>query len=384
MSYTPLTLGFQDAVDGPASRLEASARFPDGRELPLWFQSGDCELTPTGNALFCAGYLPAMRLAEGLRIENPVCPHLREGAGAVADLFTCWHPGAFHRVELSMETAPPRSRSYQGGAAAFFTGGLDSCHTLLKHREEIDTLLYVHGFDLRLENQALRREVSAHLRSAAREFGKRLIEVETNLMELPNQAGLHWGYLAHGAALATVAHLLEHELERIYIPASSHLHRLIPFGSHPLLDPLWSSAGLRFFHDGCEASRFAKAEQVARSPESLRILRVCWENRGNQYNCGECEKCIRTMMHLEALDALERCPTFPHRFSRALFDTVDLSREAVRLFYEQTLDDLRARNLAPAIQEMLRERLDPPPSPAPPGRAGRMVKRVSGMFWKRG
>ena len=31
-----------------------------------------------------------------------------------------------------------------------------------------------------------------------------------------------------------------------------------PLGSHPLLDPLWSSEDVELVHDGCEATRLDK------------------------------------------------------------------------------------------------------------------------------
>ena len=36
------------------------------------------------------------------------------------------------------------------GVACFFSGGLDSFHTHLKHREEVTHIIFVYGFDIAL------------------------------------------------------------------------------------------------------------------------------------------------------------------------------------------------------------------------------------------
>jgi hypothetical protein len=41
-------------------------------------------------------------------------------------------------------------------------------------------------------------------------------------------------------------------------------------------------------------------------------LRICFANPDGAYNCGRCEKCLRTMISLRIAGALERCKTLPH------------------------------------------------------------------------
>ena len=67
---------------------------------------------------------------------------------------------------------------------------------------------------------------------------------------------------------------------------------------------------LEIVHDGCEADRPQKMAVVARSSTALEHLRVC-NKQSAGYNCGHCEKCLRTMVNLRLVDALGRCPTLP-------------------------------------------------------------------------
>ena len=49
-------------------------------------------------------------------------------------------------------------------------------------------------------------------------------------------------------------------------------------------------------HDGAEARRCDKLRRLAESAPALKGLRVCWQDAG--FNCGRCEKCLRTMIAL--------------------------------------------------------------------------------------
>jgi CubicO group peptidase (beta-lactamase class C family) len=63
--------------------------------------------------------------------------------------------------------------------------------------------------------------------------------------------------------LAAIGHLLAPAFERIYIAASVNYRDLFPWGTHPLLDPLWSSELLEFVHHGCAARRIEKLRFIA-------------------------------------------------------------------------------------------------------------------------
>ena len=64
-------------------------------------------------------------------------------------------------------------------------------------------------------------------------------------------------------------------------------------------------------HDASDVTRSEKIASISRNPIAMRTLRVCWENRNGAYNCGQCEKCLRTLVALRLAGALDRCSTFP-------------------------------------------------------------------------
>jgi len=69
-----------------------------------------------------------------------------------------------------------------------------------------------------------------------------------------------------------------------------------PLGSHRLTDPLMSSNRFLIVHDGAEFERDEKVRLLAGWPQAMADLRVCWEGKQRDRNCGRCYKCIRTKL----------------------------------------------------------------------------------------
>src|SRR5262249_56429735 len=97
------------------------------------------------------------------------------------------HAGAIRRPGLRPVTlnAPSDDAQARGeGIGCFFSGGVDSFYTLLERREDITDIVVVHGFDVRLEDEPLRRGLSEAATDVAPALGKRLIELETDARRL--------------------------------------------------------------------------------------------------------------------------------------------------------------------------------------------------------
>ena len=240
--------------------------------------------------------------------------------------------------------------------ATFFSGGVDSFYTLLKHREEITDIVFVHGLDIPLENTRLRKQTVEAIKKVAIAFNIRLLEVETDLKPQIVPYG-EWGRFTHGIALASVALSLQNDISTIYIPSSHEYAHLFPLGTHPMLDHLWSTEKLRFIHDGAEATRLDKIRLVSKSDIALDHLRVCWKNPGGAYNCGICEKCLRTMISLYVFDKLDASATFevPLDFKRVA--RMKLKGENKRRFAIESLTQLQKEQKAVELQKALKTAL---------------------------
>jgi hypothetical protein len=184
-----------------------------------------------------------------------------------------------------------------------------------------------------------------------------VIHVKTNLKPFLNTF-VNWGLTGHGAAIATIGHMLAPAFECLYIASSVYYGDLFPWGTHPLLDRLWNSEALEFVHDGCEARRVEKIEFIAGFDAALNHLRVChWGlgldfEREGAFNCGRCDKCIRTMVSLEAAGKLSQCTSFDRPLDSASVGALRVKPEILAFFYEN-LEALRRRGLRPDLQRAL-------------------------------
>lgn len=254
-----------------------------------------------------------MVLGEELRVDAPVSARLLRGTRAAMRLYEAWW--SVRPVAVRPLSGAPAARLPAPGVGLFFTAGVDSWYSLLKdlaatgrepgHRPVTD--LVFANFD-QAEGSAYDRLLD-RLRGVARETGKRLLVVETNVRRL-TEGTVGWNEY-HGAALASVALALEEILGTCLIAATEDHDHLRPWGSHPLLDPLWSTERIQLVHDGCESARVEKAaDRLSASPLALGTLSVCWRTHPDR-NCGGCDKCLGTMIALEMAGALSRCATLP-------------------------------------------------------------------------
>ena len=280
----------------------------EGRRHDIYFRAPERALAGGADAFLAVALLPAMRVGAPLHIDGAVSRRILEHMPTFQGLMANWFHD-FHEIAIQAGIAAPPPQAQPAGVACFFSGGIDSFYTVLKHQAEITHLVFVHGFDILLGNDVLRSKISLALRQAASELGKPLLEVETNVRSLFD-AYADWEYHVHGTALASVALALS-GFKKVYIASGHSYIRLVPMGSHPLITPLWSSEQMDLVHDGCEANRWEKFDRIAGQETVQRWLRVCWRNSEGSYNCGVCNKCLLVRALIRAGGMEERFSTFP-------------------------------------------------------------------------
>jgi hypothetical protein len=346
-----------DGVRADEQSIEAVIRV--GAALYRVFFAGPAVGAGAGADPFVAiALLPALLLGAELRVEGPVAPETLEAANRVQELYVRWFP----RLRPIRVEAPPRpSGPRANGVLSLFSGGVDSFYSALEGRGRLTHLLFVHGFDVPLEAEALRERVAASLRTAAAELGLPLIEMETNARAFMDPY-VPWDF-GHGAAIAAAAMVLSRAIGEVVIPSSGEIlisrqrTRLL-WGSHPELDPLWTTTEQRFVHHAADTGRQAKMRLLATSETAMRYLRVCWRNPGGAYNCGRCEKCVRTMAGLRILNAGDRCRGFTSALDPAAVRRVAISEPDIVFWRELEEAAIVAedRPLASAIRTALRYR----------------------------
>ncbi|MEO8478229.1 MAG: hypothetical protein ABI542_01255 [Gemmatimonadota bacterium] len=264
----------------------------------VWFRvPEDRALDFRGDALAVAGLLPAMLRGTALEVdaEAPICPILLGNLHALQHVFQLWGPAfglVLKVIPIRVATSPaPPGREI----GAFFSGGVDGTHTLLEAPEPPEVAAMVRGVDFQLDNPVY-DESLARNRAWLAPRGIALIPMSSNLRWVARSHGLGWGAY-FGAGLAAFAHV--YGFRKTWIAGGHSWKHLLVEGSHPCTDHLWSSETRTIQHHGRDSLRWEKLERIAKEPGALEILRVCWQDNG--FNCGKCEKCLRTMVTLRLL-----------------------------------------------------------------------------------
>ncbi|HQR06347.1 MAG TPA: hypothetical protein PLN21_05970 [Gemmatales bacterium] len=332
----------------------------DQQRYSIWYEVSQGPIADGVDTFLAACVVPAMKLGYAVKCPAPVSARLLEGITYIQSIMHGWYP-ELQQVPILAEAKTP-SVERATGAASFFSCGVDAFYTMLKHRPSITHGVLIHGFDFPVSHAMTRQTVTRMAHHAAGQLDLPLIEVATNVREFADRY-TDFRLQYHGSMLGSVALLLSPQLSTIYVPSTHAFADQKPLGSHPDLDHRWSSEQIDLVHDGCEAYRVEKVAKVAQSDAALSVLRVCWhtiKKQGEAYNCGRCEKCLRTMMDLRAAGALQRCPTFNRPLTLRKLKLLDMRQAAYRAYYESTLAQLQQTGLDPrlaaAIEEALSER----------------------------
>jgi len=315
--------------------------------------------------------IPAMHFGEKrIKIEADICPYLKEGLDLVMAIMHHWSKGNYTPLEIETGTAtmaPFVKTRRQAGL--FLSGGFDSLAALRlnrltypdSHPGSIKDCYLVHGFDIGgVVERGMKFHVfdraKAALADVAEDADVNLIPVYTNIRHLCDERDL-WLDKFFGAVLAAVAHTFVPRNNLMYIGSSYDLPHIHPCGSHPLLDPEFSSYDLRIRHRDLHLSRVEKLKIVADWDVAFQNFRVCLANVKDRLNCGKCEKCVRTMAGLVAIGKL-------HETNAFVEDDLDLDLLAsfnIRIrvrepFYEEMIPLLEQRgrtDLVDTLNKML-------------------------------
>ncbi len=308
-------------------RLEAGLHHEDSDREPfsLFVEVGESSgrgFWEDPNGFLLAALFPAWNRGEKrVRLEGAPCPVLLGNLKAACDTLQHWYPELGDPPVVESTSAPRALNPVGNEAAAFLSCGIDSLATVRANKlavPEDHPLSIKIGIAIDYERphgitEKEERNRAAHRRTAAeqvcRDAGMTPLVVKTNILRLSD--GYFFDYKWHGAAMSAVAYCVSRRCHKVYIASSYTIPQLRPWGSHPLLDPYYSSAHLSVEHHGIEMTRMEKTALVAQWPVGLNQLQVCTGQDSGEANCGACEKCIRTMTSLVALGKLKDCRAFP-------------------------------------------------------------------------
>ncbi|MFH1985142.1 MAG: hypothetical protein ABIL58_25165 [Pseudomonadota bacterium] len=313
-----------------------------------------------GAEAFAVGCLvPALHFGERrLAVDQGLCPGLKEGLATAMGILAHWSGGRYRPLVIEAADRPPALPPEPGSfrAGLCLSGGIDSLAALrlnrLHYRPEdpwyVEDGLMVHGFDIGgvvargAKYPVFDRAVVA-METVAADAGITLVPVYTNVRHLCDQRDLWLNYF-FGAVLAAAGHAMAGRLELLFIASSYHIPHLHPCGSHPILDPEYSSQRLSIRHRDLALSRLDKHRIVADWPAAFNNFRVCLANVPDRLNCGRCEKCVRTMTELTAIGRLQDTRAFVEdRVTPEHFEGFDITIWGRDHFYRELLEPLAAQ-----------------------------------------
>ena len=311
-------------------------------------------LTPSTRPEAALTFAGPLALAAGadLAAEVTVDPRWRAGFTRALGVLAPWL-GADRVPELIGVSEAITPSVATGRTALCFTGGVDSFWTLLRGGHEPTDLLYVLGYDYGLGAEDLVAAQIGSVNAVAAAVGVRPLLVSTDARRHHRATPALWNF-HHGAALVAAAMVLSDHVDALVIPSSYPETGLIPWGTRPDLDHLWSIPEvLEVRHGQAAKGRLDLIFDIAEEPLVHDHLAVCWERKGPGVNCGRCEKCVRTMVALDAAGVLGQVRTFP---------TVDLPAAIAALapvpahdwpFWRQLAGDRTPRRLRLAAEALL-------------------------------
>lgn len=239
-----------------------------------------------GDPFLAALLMPCMTLGEPLEIRASASNRLLHHTRRLMEIYHAWWPD-LQVIPVKVQAARrPRWLPWRREAACYFSLEVDSYYTLFKNRDgraPMACLLFVVGFDIRLDNLPLLRQVTVNLEQAAQSTGAGLLVVSTNVRELTVE-----------------------EIDRI-----------------------------------------------AHIPIVRATLRSCWQNRDSQYNCGTCEKCLRTMAGLDAVNALAAVATFPDNISFEALAAIHWADATVQRRFREVLEALPKSDLHARLRQAI-------------------------------
>jgi hypothetical protein len=360
---------FRSGQSGPNTRFSADLIWEDSTrpkdevyfEVPSEYAGS---LFPNPDAFLIGAIFPAIEAGEKrIASSEPISPTLRLGLTTVLHLFRFWYEkpdkimaiDAKSSVEKIGGSAAPR-------AGAFFTGGVDSLVNVRRNRlffppdhpEWIKDLILLYGINVESDDSPDTFSQAVHeLAAVAKDADVSLVPIYTNLRRNLNTDGSFFRLRFHGALLAAAAQALAGRITSAFIGSGHDLPNLIPWGSHPMVDPMLSTYGVRIYHDAAELTRFDKTKLIVDWEIGLNNLKVCPPNWPGK-NCGKCEKCLRTILGLIALHAYERCQAFPFReISEEEIRNVQILNYNQSIPYTELIEPLKKANrpdLARAIE----------------------------------
>lgn len=222
----------------------------------------------------------------------------------------------FHKVKIECSNIKEKIIRNNYAVATGCSCGVDSLHAIYKnHKDHIMStkkplthLVVVNSGACSWEGgEVSRKWFNVEVERAKKvcyDLNLSLIYVDTNLMEFYNVDHRHSGFMRISGIIIGMAKLIE-----VYYYASSfeikdfHISDDSDDGPYlPLTVNSISDNNLEFKITGLCEDRYEKVKLIQDYDIAHKYINICWNGA---YNCGKCEKCLRTIGALYTLNKLD-------------------------------------------------------------------------------
>jgi hypothetical protein len=329
----------------------------------LWFEITGPQIPPLSNmnAFLCATTMMSMARSRDLHIAGPVSKSLLYNLDAFQEAYATWIPSTYKRVTITADVECDDLRLPVGDAVMTMSGGVDAAFSYFRHTNRWNTsrpynikgVVLAQGLDTPLSDPTQFNFVRDCVERQIDGDDVPLYLVRTNLRRgefVPN-----WTH-SHGSGLASLLHQFDGVASTGLIAGDFRYDALtLPWGSSPVSNPLLSSGAMTVTYDGAGYGRTEKIAALSLQPKLVSNLSVCHKGPGGSH-CGECEKCIRTVLNFRA-NKLPLPSFFPRDITDEQISGIPIANEVQRKFAIDILKRARRNGVDESWLKVLANRI---------------------------
>ena len=343
----------------------AKVELPSGHSDEVWYripEEYEKDVTNVDDPYLQATLFWAMGHGHDLHVHGDVSLPLLQNVEDFKHHWVCWLPQNYKPIDISVkkeihiETPPP------GEGICAFSGGVDSCFTVyrhrkgIQHRRNVTAGLIIHGFEVPLNDKEAFDVSFVRAKKLLNSIGMEAIPMASNSHEFSHR----WMYefmCGLSSCMSLLGNRFSEGLVGGAVVKTVASGMIFPWGSNSSSDHLLSSEQFKIINDGGFYTRTQKIDYLANWKECNENLQVCWENKQDIGNCGLCSKCLINILNYRAtMNEVPVC--FPHAVTPEDIHNVELKyindiEDFIEVLDEAYKNNLQNEDWVKALVELL-------------------------------